>query len=145
MQATDPTIALSDTRDIPQAAPRSIRLWVWTLLGSILFGATGHMLIKWGVVHLTRHAAGQPIHLVSRASLPLLFGLSIYLMGTVLWMVTVSRKEISYLYPLTSLTYLIVVAGGAVVFHESISMLHWLGLTVIVAGVALMQVSSRVD
>lgn len=145
MEITDPVLTVSEASEIPQASPRSSRLWLWTLLGSILFGATGHMLIKWGVVYLTRHTAGRPPHLVFTASLPLLLGLSIYLMGTVLWMITVSRKEISYLYPLTSLTYILVVAGGALVFHEPISPLHWLGLAVIVAGVALMQVSSRAD
>ena len=145
MDVSDPNVAISEAGEIAPAARPSSPVWIWTLTGSIFFAAAGHMLIKWGVVYMTAHSVGRRVDLVSSASLPLVLGLSIYLMGTVLWMFTVSRKEISYLYPLTSLTYVLVVAGGALVFHEPISALHWVGLMVIVAGVALMQVASRAD
>jgi multidrug transporter EmrE-like cation transporter len=139
-------IAATCTADVP--APRTVPffgLWVWTLLGSILFGASGHMLMKFGVVNIATHGGWSISHLFSTASLPLLAGLSIYLLGTVFWMLTVSRKEISYLYPLTSMTYVLVAVGGYFLFHESVSLMHWLGLAVIVCGVTIMQVSSRVD
>ena len=37
-------------------------------------------------------------------------GLLIYLAGTVCWMRAVSQKEISFLYPLSSVNYVLVVA-----------------------------------
>ena len=85
MKTTNEIEATCDA-DVPAvgALPFS-SLWVWTLIGSILFGATGHMLIKFGVINIVTHGGWSVSHLLSVTSLPLLAGLSIYLLGTVFW------------------------------------------------------------
>jgi len=74
---------------------------------------------------------------------PIVFtGLAIYGVGTLMWVFAVSRKEISYLYPLTALNYGVVALGGKMLFGEVISPARWLGIAVVVFGVVLMQKSS---
>lgn len=73
----------------------------------------------------------------------LFFGLAIYGMGTVLWIFAVSRKQISYLYPITALNYAIVALGGQLLFREPVSARRWLGIMVVIIGVGLMQWSAR--
>ncbi|KPJ61501.1 MAG: hypothetical protein AMJ46_01450 [Latescibacteria bacterium DG_63] len=52
-----------------------------------------------------------------------------------LWMDVLSRKELSFVYPLISLTYVISLIASALIFKESISLLRWLGVVVICFGV----------
>jgi drug/metabolite transporter (DMT)-like permease len=70
-----------------------------------------------------------------------LVGLMIYAAGTLLWIYAVSHRQISFLYPLTALTYAIVAVGGRLIFGEVISTGRWLGIGVVVAGVAMLQFS----
>ena len=68
-------------------------------------------------------------------------GLGIYATGTVLWIHAVSQRHISFLYPLTALNYAIVALGGRFLFAEAISAKRWLGIGVVVLGVAMLQLS----
>ncbi|UCF79343.1 MAG: EamA family transporter [Candidatus Eiseniibacteriota bacterium] len=52
-----------------------------------------------------------------------------------LWMDVLSRKELSFVYPLISLTYVVSLIASALLFKESISLLRWLGVVVICFGV----------
>jgi drug/metabolite transporter (DMT)-like permease len=112
------------------------------VLGSILFAAAGHLLIKSGLN--TLKASGLPFGVVPRVMSYLLHpavmgGLAIYGIGTVLWILAVSKREISYLFPLSALNYVVVALGGKWLFGESIPRVRWLGILVVFAGVWLMQ------
>ncbi len=109
------------------------RLQPWTvaLAGSVLFAACGHLLIKFGL-----NAAHRGAGLVN---LWLLLGLAIYGLGTLFWILAVSRQKISYLYPMTALNYAVVAIGGQVLFQEMISRGRWLGIFTVIVGVGLMQ------
>ena len=128
------------------AAPqRSSTLWLWSALGAVLLGSAGHLLIKLG---LTMGAAHSPAGLLVRIGHYLtqpwvIAGLAIYAVGTVLWVYAVSQRHISFLYPLTALTYAIVAVGGRVFFGETISPGRWAGITVVVIGVAMLQLSDN--
>ena len=120
-------------------------LWQWAALGAIVLGSFGHLLIKMGVTA----AAHQPSptfvdrlmhYLLQPAAMS---GLMIYGIGTLLWIYAVSQRHISFLYPLTALTYVIVALGGKFIFGEVISSQRWLGRAVVVIGVGLLQVSAR--
>ena len=64
-------------------------------------------------------------------------GLSLYGISTVFWLVALARFDLSYMYPLISLGY-ILTAGFAYVFlHENISLLRWCGILLVIGGVIL--------
>ncbi len=65
-------------------------------------------------------------------------GLCIYLVGTACWMIAVSQKEISFLYPLSSVNYVLVAAMSALFLAESISVRRGEGMILIVAGMFLL-------
>ncbi len=52
-----------------------------------------------------------------------------------LWMDVLSKKDLSFVYPLISLTYVISLAASALIFKEHISLLRWMGVVVICFGV----------
>jgi drug/metabolite transporter (DMT)-like permease len=118
-------------------------LWLWPAVGAILLASCGHLLIKLGLtIGAGRPASGLLVRIGQYLAEPwVLVGLMIYATGTVLWIYAVSQRQISFLYPLTALTYAIVAVGGRLIFGEVISPGRWLGIAVVVAGVAMLQLS----
>jgi drug/metabolite transporter (DMT)-like permease len=122
-----------------------VQFWAIALVGAVSFAAVGHLLIKYGLVHLAHNVTGQSTasKLIFYLTNPIVFaGLAIYGVGTLMWVFAVSRKEISYLYPLTALNYGVIAMGGKLLFGEIISPARWMGIAVVVFGVILMQKSS---
>ena len=96
------------------------------------------------------NAAGQTFFKAARmshpdASLFSLFmygdtwaGFILYGLSAVCWLWVLSRAQLSFAYPLLSLSFPIVVALSAVYFTEIISPMRWIGVGVIVIGVSLL-------
>ena len=113
------------------------------LICAVLLAACGHLLIKSGL-----NAAPVIGHtpLVERILAYLLMprvilGLAVYGLGTLLWIAVVSKRDISYLYPITALNYVLITMGGTWLFGEPVSWRRWLGIAVVMTGVAVLQAS----
>ena len=100
----------------------------WMVLGSVCFAAAGQLLMKAGL----NHGMG-----LSPAAIVLL-GLSMYGLGTLLWIQAVSLAEISYLYPLSAINYPLVALGGKLFFHEAVHRERWVGILVMTVGIAIL-------
>jgi drug/metabolite transporter (DMT)-like permease len=116
--------------------------WPVAFAASSIFVVSGHSLIKAVLNAAAAHSAAS-INLVARIgavlSQPLVIeGLLIYFLGTICWMSAVAQKEISFLYPLTSVNYVMVAGTSIVFFHEVISLRRAVGVVVIVFGMFLM-------
>lgn len=141
--ALEPHTAFSDgPGDALPGMPSRSRLEVraeWLVLGSVLLAACGQLAIKLG---LNRHAGLALSFGKAHLSWIVLVGLFIYGMGTVLWIQAVAKRDISYVYPLSALTYTLVALGGSVLLGESFGWERWTGIAVMSLGVALL-VGSR--
>lgn len=125
---------------------RNVALWRWAALGAILLASCGHLLIKAGVTAASHNAgsAGPLSRIAHYFFQPAAMGgLTIYGVGTLLWIYAVSQRSISFLYPLTALTYVIVAMGGRFAFGEAIPSGRWIGIGVVVLGVAMLQLSAK--
>src|SRR5438270_11609918 len=114
-----------------------IRQWWVAFAASTILVVCGHLLIKAGLNAASLHIASTSLaarilHLVLQPQV--IEGLLIYLLGTVCWMTAVAQREISFLYPLTSVNYVLVVATSALFFHEAVSVRRAAGVAVIVIG-----------
>jgi drug/metabolite transporter (DMT)-like permease len=129
------------------SAPSALAMPWWVpFAASTIFVTVGHSLIKAGLNAAKALPAGSGLiaiifHILLQPAV--LGGLTIYLLGTVCWMAVVAQKEISFLYPLTSVNYVFVVAISAIYFHEFISTRRGIGVALIVAGVILINRKSR--
>jgi drug/metabolite transporter (DMT)-like permease len=141
------------TRDLVLTAPAArehnaaellswlISRWWVAFAGAAIFVVAGHVLIKAGLNDMPVLPAGTA--LVTRVVNALLHvqvlgGLMIYSLGTVCWMRAVSLKDISFLYPLSSVNYVLVAAISTLLFHEVITARRAGGILVIIAGMILM-------
>jgi uncharacterized membrane protein len=124
--------------------------WPIAFAASSIFVVCGHSLIKAGLNAAAAHSANN-MGLVARIGAVLtqplvIAGLFIYFLGTICWMTAVAQKEISFLYPLTSVNYVMVAGTSILLFHEVISFRRAAGVIVIVLGMFLMnRQSSRVN
>lgn len=133
--------------ELPAGALISIlgRWWI-AFAASAVFVVSGHLLIKAGLNSLAPLPGGsglfgRVLHVLLQ---PQVFGgLLIYVMGTVCWMRAVSQKEISFLYPLSSVNYVLVAVASTVFFHEVISTRRAAGVLIVVLGMILMNTRSR--
>lgn len=122
--------------------------WQLAALGAILLASTGHLLIKLGLIiagHTLSSVSGLERIFQTLFQPAVIGGLAIYGIGTLLWISAVARRNISFLYPLTALNYVIVSVGGRLWFGETISSARWTGIGIVVLGVALLQFSSGED
>jgi drug/metabolite transporter (DMT)-like permease len=108
-----------------------------------LLAATAQMLMKFGTNQLGPHAN---LLLLARdliTNVPLIAGLALYGVGTVLMIVALKHGELSLLYPIISLSYVWVAILSVLLFHETMNPLKIAGICVIMAGVAVLARGSR--
>lgn len=102
---------------------------------SVTFGAVGQLLMKAGTSGLG--GEGALATLTGALVRPqVLLGLASYAFSSLLWLVVLSRLDLSAVYPLGSASYAIVVVASWAM-GEQVGPLRWLGVVLIVAGVVL--------
>jgi len=113
------------------------------LICAVLLAACGHLLIKSGL-NAAPVIGHTPLaeRILAYLLMPrVILGLAVYGLGTLLWIAVVSKRDISYLYPITALNYVLITMGGTWLFGEPVSWRRWLGIAVVMTGVAVLQAS----
>jgi len=62
-------------------------------------------------------------------------GLFCYIISVVVWLLVLSRVEVSYAYPLLSVGYIVTAFAGYYFFSEALSASRWIGIITICIGV----------
>jgi drug/metabolite transporter (DMT)-like permease len=122
-----------------------LRQWWVAFSASSLFVVSGHLLIKLGLSAGALTASGPAWTRVLHCALQpeVAGGLLVYFLGSLCWMVAVAQREISFLYPLSSINYVLVVFASSMFFHESPSLRRLSGVALIVLGMVLMNRKGR--
>ena len=111
------------------------------ILISVLLGATGQVLLKKGMLligPLTLSITEIGDILLRLVTNPfVVLGLGTYVVSTVIWLVALSRVDLSYAYPFVSLSYVLMLLASWLLLHENLSPIRLLGTFVIVMGVFL--------
>lgn len=70
---------------------------------------------------------------------PFIFlGILLYAFSMFLWLVALSKLELSFAYPLLSIGYIIVAILSFIIFKENITLIRWTGIILIVIGCILL-------
>ena len=65
----------------------------------------------------------------------IILGLLCFGVSLILWIVILSRTDVSYAYPFVALGICLTILAGWFFFNESLSMLRIIGVVIVVAGV----------
>jgi len=109
------------------------------LLLSVSASVIGQLFLKIGAVKLGRvdvqNAVKQTLGIITTPEL--LIGLACYGIGAILYILLLTRVNLSVAGPSASLVYVFSVLLGYFIFKESIPLTRLMGLTLIVCGVIL--------
>jgi len=106
----------------------------------VLLNAVAQLLLKAGArnvgeIHLTLSNLFSVGWRVA-TQLPIIGGLTCYVLSVVLWIIALSRVDVSVAYPMLSLGYVVTAIGAWYLFGEALSVQRLLAIFVILVGVA---------
>ena len=101
---------------------------------SVSIGAVGQIAFKYGAMQMVQDPG---VTLLDQIKWPIVLGLSLYGISTILWILALKKVELSYAYPMVSLGYVFVFIASYFLFHEAISWLRIGGVVLILAGIVL--------
>lgn len=103
------------------------------LLISSIFAALGQIFLKLG--------ANQNIYEML-LSIKLWIGLTLYVVGSALWIYVLSKEPLSKVYPFAALTFILVFVFSYLFLNEMISMTQVLGILFILVGFVVLALAS---
>lgn len=103
------------------------------ILIAVFLGTLGQVFFKTG----TRGVKiGFDISMIRIFFAPyVMAGLLCYVMSTAVFLKVLSQEELSWAYPMVSLTYPLVLLVSVLVFKEPVPLLRWFGVALIMIGV----------
>lgn len=115
-------------------------LFVLILIG-VLLNASAQLLLKAGMSQIGHFdfslANVLPISLKVMANPPIITGLFAYVMSVVVWLLVLSRVQVSFAYPMLSIGYIVNAIAAYYLFGESLSLIRMTGIFIIITGVYL--------
>jgi multidrug transporter EmrE-like cation transporter len=112
------------------------------VLAGVLLNAAAQLMLKAGASSVGPLVAGAGRDWAGTASRLALHpgiagGLACYALSVVLWIVALSRVEVSVAYPMLSIGYIVNALLAWWLFGEALSAQRWLGIGFIIVGVVL--------
>ena len=113
------------------------------ILISISFVIVGQVCLKLGMSNMGELSFGGLSEVASFlgkvATTPLIiFGFFLYVVASMIWLVVLSRVDLSFALPMMALSYVGVLVIAHFFLNENVTPLRWLGVSVICLGVFLL-------
>ena len=110
------------------------------ILFSITLAVIGQLLLKSGMNSVGKISTEDIRNLGATVTKVItnyhvLLGLSLYVISAIVWLVILSRVNLSFAYPLVGFSYVVVMFASRVFFNEPISPIRWAGAVLISIGV----------
>jgi len=112
------------------------------ILTGVLLNAGAQLLLKAGVAPLGALTVGWATLLPTAFQVlgqwPIIAGLTCYVVSVAVWIIGLSRVEVSIAYPMLSLGYVVNAVSAWWLFGEALGPMRWAGMLLILAGVLVM-------
>jgi drug/metabolite transporter (DMT)-like permease len=103
----------------------------------ILTWAAGQVLLKFGMNLLAGQRVSVQFFFKALTMWQVIAGLLCSVVGSLMWLVVISRFNLGFSNLVVSLTFVLVALASAVIFKEPMPLLKWMGAMLIVLGVFL--------
>ena len=111
------------------------------ILLDVFLNVTGQLSLKHGMSKIGNFSVSlatlPPVFLKAATNLHVLFGLLCYGLGFMVWLIVLSKADVSYAYPLISLGYVLTAVLAWVLFGEALNEHRLVGILIICLGVFL--------
>jgi undecaprenyl phosphate-alpha-L-ara4N flippase subunit ArnE len=106
----------------------------WLSLATVVaLGTVGQLALKFA---LRRPATDQTLAR-SLVNLPMLIWLACYIATTLLWLFALREIPLSQAFPILGLQFALIPLASSKLLEETVTIAQWLGVAIIIAGVAL--------
>lgn len=111
---------------------RDFSNWVLLYIAiGVIFASFGQLLFKMGTNITGELSLSNLLQLLNAY---IILGLIFYAIGSVFWIIALSKADLSFVYPFIALTFLIVYACSAIILHEPIHLNRLAGAGIIMIG-----------
>ncbi len=111
------------------------------ILAGVLLNAAAQIVIKKGMSDIGTFEFSFeniiPVGFKVVTSPFVITGVFFYAVSLVLWLMVLSRVDVSYAYPMLSVGYIVAALAGKYLFNEPLGLVRWAGIIVICIGVYL--------
>ena len=111
------------------------------ILTGVLLNAAAQIVLKQGMRSIGTFAFTLenliPIGLRVALNPFVLLGIGFYGISVVVWLMVLSRVDVSYAYPMLSIGYIVAALAGKILFGEPVDFIRWAGIVTICIGVWL--------
>ena len=111
------------------------------ILLDVFLNVTGQLSLKYGMTKIGNFSLTlstlPPVFLKAATNIHVLFGLLCYGLGFMVWLIVLSKAEVSYAYPLISLGYILTAVLAWALFGEALNENRLVGILTICLGVFL--------
>jgi multidrug transporter EmrE-like cation transporter len=110
---------------------------IWLMVLTTIFTSIAQVLYKLGANKLQ-------FNLISIiTNIPLIAGMALYILGAVIMIIALKGGEVSALYPVIATSYIWVSLLSMYFFNESLNLLRWTGIFIIIAGIISISIGSK--
>ena len=118
------------------------------LIIGLVFESTGVVLLKQGMAHIGEVKVVSVAEIVrvvkaGATSFQILLGVFFEALFFVCLLVLMAKSDISFLWPLTGLSFVFATIAAMVFLHEQVSVVRWAGVALIVIGAGLISYSEH--
>jgi len=111
------------------------------VLISVLLGVLGQLSLKQGMkkignFELKDFFSARIFELVAEKFV--VIGIALYAIATLLWLVVISKEELSFAYPMLAIGYILIAIFSKIFFNENVTFVRFLGILLISIGVFLL-------
>ena len=108
------------------------------IFSSIGLAAGGQIILKMGMDQIGKISFNFAA-LVGTFTNPLIIsGLAFYGVSLILWLIVLSREQLSFVYPMVAFSYVVTTILAKLILKEDVPFLRWFGLSFILIGIILM-------
>ena len=110
------------------------------ILGTILLTTYGQLILKWRLsdlqIKLPDNLINKIVYLIKLVFDPFIFsGFVAAFIASLLWIMAVSKLDLSHAYPFTGLTFVLVTGLSILIFHENFSYYKLAGVLIMIMGI----------
>lgn len=118
---------------------KSAKTVIVLIMLSVLLSVGGQLFMKSGMNSIGKINLLQIIQPTTLFKLMLnpmiITGVGLYVMASVVWLVVLSKAELSYAYPMIGISYILTSTLAWVIFKENMTVFRFLGIVMILSGV----------
>jgi len=116
----------------------STKTWaIGLMVLTTIFTSLAQVFYKFGADRL------QPNLISIITNLPLITGMALYIIGAVIMIIAFRGGEVSVLYPIIATSYIWVSLLSVYFFNETLNILRWIGIFIIIAGIIFISTGSK--